>query len=194
MKQRYRLQVAGFSLFELLISLALLTLMLAFLITTGTQAAKMWSESEEQEEMMAEGRALLQMMCHDLRSATSSSPIEIRESSNIFFLMRTPSDDLVTIGYFLDPSKKSYCYRFFANAHETLATMNNKNLTQLESCAAPGEAHSELIATHLLSWKIIPFYKNKNQMTLLEINLALGKTTPSYFLSTVVSIQNSSIL
>ena len=85
MKQRDRLEISGFSLFELLISLALLALMLTLLITTGTQAAKMWSESEEQEEMMTEGRALLQMMCHDLRSATSSSPIEIRESSNIFF-------------------------------------------------------------------------------------------------------------
>ncbi|MEI6416653.1 MAG: prepilin-type N-terminal cleavage/methylation domain-containing protein [Verrucomicrobiota bacterium] len=179
----------GFSLFELLISLALLTLMLTLLITTGTQTAKMWSESEEQEEMMAEGSAVLQMMCHDLRSA--SSPIQLQEKSNIFFLMRTPSDDLVTVGYFFDVNKKGHCYRFLANAKETLLAQSQGKLTELESHAAPGEAHCELIANHLLSWEIVPTWKNEKQMTLLEINLAFRKTTPRYFLSTVISLPPS---
>ncbi|MCX6957236.1 MAG: prepilin-type N-terminal cleavage/methylation domain-containing protein [Verrucomicrobiae bacterium] len=187
----------GFSLFELLISLALLTLMLTLLITTGTQTAKMWSESEEQTETLNEAGALLQMIYRDLRSASLCSekltidiPLASRQK-NIFFLTRTPADDLVTVGYLFDPKQQGYCYRFFANAQETLTARKKGTLIELESRAAPGEAHCEVVATHLLSWEMTPVWKNEKQLTLFEINLAFGKTTPRYFLSTVISLPPS---
>jgi prepilin-type N-terminal cleavage/methylation domain-containing protein len=187
-------QSAGFSLFEVLISLALFGLVMVLLIIAGTQAAKMWSESEEQEELVAEGGALLQMICRDLRSASfcSQKPtVDIPLAScqkNIFFLTRTPSNNLVTVGYFLNSSKTGHCYRFLAQEKETLAACSQGTLTELEAHASPDEAHCELIATHLLSWEIIPVWKNEKKLALFEINLAFGKTTPRYFLSTVVAL------
>ena len=193
-------QPFGFSLFELLISLALISLVMVLLMNMEMQTARMWRDLDDEVELINEGRTLLQMISRDLRSASLCSEnlnIDIPLAScqkNIFFLTRSSSDDLVTAGYFLDPGKKGYCYRFFANAQETLRARSQEKLTELESRAAAGEAHSELITRHLLSWEITPFWNNEKKMILLEINLAFGKTTPSYFLSTVVSIQNSSIL
>ena len=181
------------------------------LITVGTQAAKMWSESEEQEEMMAEGGALLQIICRDLRSSFLSEKIDIdaphaRGSKNIFFLTRTPSDNLVTVGYFFDPSKNGHCYRFFAKTKETLEARNKRTLVELYEHASADEAHCELIATHLLSWEITPIWKSEEHLipsafitpgetipppSLLEINMSFGKTTPSYFLSTVIALPPS---
>lgn len=212
MKRRYRIRVAGYSLFELLLSLALFALVILLLVTTGTQAVKMWRESEEQEELMAEGGALLQIICRDLRSASLCSEkmdIDIPLVScqkNIFFLTRTPSDNLITVGYFLDPNKKGHCYRFLAKPKETLATQSQGTLTELEAHASPNEAHCELIATHLLSWEMTPVWKSEGRVaptafitsseialppSLLEINMAFGKTNPRYFLSTVVALPPS---
>lgn len=190
---------SGFSLFELLISLALVAVILTLLTTAGTQTFKMSSEAQEEESLMNEGQTLLQMIDHDLISSALCSEnfnLDLPLSScqkNIFFLRRTSTDDLVTVGYFMDSNKRNQCYRFFANAHETLAAMSHKNLNELESRAAAGEAHCELIAKHLLSWEMLPVWNKENKMILLEINLTFGKTTPCYFLSTVVAIPNSNL-
>jgi len=138
---------------------------------------------------MTEGRVLMQMICSDLRSATPSSPIELGKNLNLFFLRRTTNDDFVTVGYFLDPNKKNHCYRFFANANETLSAMSKKNLAELASHAVAQEAHCEIITKHLLSWEMIPIWNKENKIILLEINLSFGKKTASYFLSTAVALQ-----
>jgi len=192
MKQHDRLQVAGYSLFEMLVSLALVALITTLLITIETQAAKMWRGLEEEEELMREGRTLLQMICRDLRSASPSSLITLHEHSDLFFLMRNSHDDLVAVGYFLDPHKKNHCYRFCAKPNETLTAQSKGTLTERYTHATPGEAHCEPIVTHLLSWEMTPVWNDQKKMILLEINLTFGKTTPRYFLSTAVALPPSS--
>ena len=201
-------QNRGYSLFEMLVSLALFALVITLLTTIGIQAVKIGNELEEQEEVLAESGALLQMICRDLSSSFLSEKlcIDIPHAhcqKNIFFLTRIPSDCLVTVGYFLDPNQQGHCYRFFANATETLKTKNRGSLAALYQSAAPGEIHCELVATHLLSWEITPVWKNNGKLTptaciipgetvpppvLLEINMTFGKTNPHYFLSTVVGL------
>jgi hypothetical protein len=185
--------------------------MLMLLITAGTQAVNMEKELEEQGAILAESGALLQMISRDFSSAflSESLYIDIPHSNcqkNIFFLTRLPSDSLVAVGYFLDPSKKGHCYRFFANPTETLETRNQGSLMSLYHSAAPAEAHSELVATHLLSWEMTPIWTNKGEVIatpcitrgeratppfLLEINMTFGTTRPHYFFSTVVALPSS---
>ncbi len=187
----------AFSLFEMLISLALVSLILILLMTAGMQTVTMWRELEEKEELMTEGTLLMQMICRDLRSASCVSEkmtfdISLPSSQkNIFFLIRTPSDDLVTVGYFVDSNKKGHCYRFFAKADETLAATAKGNLAELESHAAPGNPYCRLFAKHLLSWEITPVWNREKKIILLEINMTFGKTKSRYFLSTVVALPPS---
>ncbi len=188
MKQHKRLQVAGYTLFEMLISLALLALVITLVITTGTQATKMQQALEEEGLLMNEGRTFMHLLNRDLKNA-SSAPILFRNQSDFFFLTRNTNDDLVAVGYLFDPQKKNDCYRFVATAKETLAANQDGKLKELYDLAAPNEEHCKLLATHLLSCEIIPCWKNEKTINLLEINLSLGKTEPRYFLSTVISVQ-----
>lgn len=193
----YRLQATGcrkkspigFSLFEMLVSLALVALILTLLITTATQTTKMWRELEEEETFMAEGRLLLETLSRDLRSASPSFPIILEKKPALFFLTRNTHDDLVAVGYFLDPIKKNYCYRFCAKPNETLAAQSKEILVELYNQAAAGKMHSQSIATHLVSWEMNPFWNDQKKLILLEVNLAFGKTKPCYFLSTVVALK-----
>lgn len=187
----------AFSLFELLISLALVSLILLFLMISGIQAAKMYREFEEEKEFLTEGKTLLQMICQDLRSASNCSEKLTLNTSlpfskkNIFFLKRTSSDDLIAVGYFLDSNKKDHCYRFCTKPNETLAAIIKGSLAELQAKASPIEPHSQLVAKHLLLWEVLPIWNKEKKIILLEINMAFGKTKPCYFLSTVVGLPPS---
>ncbi len=182
MKQHDRLQTTGYSLFEMLISLALLAVIMTLLATTGIQTVKMWSELEEEGTLMNEGRTLMHLLDRDLRNASKSMPIIFNNPSDFCFLTRNANDDLVAVAYFFDAKRQGYYYRFLATAKETLAALHDGKLEELYNRATPKEAHCKLIATHLLSCELIP------TTSLIEVHLAFGKTIPRYFLSTVISI------
>lgn len=180
--------LAGFSLFEILISLGLFALTLTLLFLIQTQATKMWHESEEEEVLMNESRTLLHLLDRDLKNA-SSMPLTFRNQSDLFFLTRNGNDDLVAVAYFFDPQKKGHYYRFVATAKETLEANHDGTLKKLYDHATARDHHCKLMTTHLLACEFIPISINKKEISLLEINLSLGKITPRYFSSTVISVQ-----
>ena len=166
-----------------------------------------WGHLDEKEMLMSEGSTLLQMISRDL----SSSPAEGLDidlphphcSKNLFFLKRTSSDSLVAIGYFLDPNKKNHCYRFIATARETLEAIAKGGLSSLYEVAAPGEAHCELISSHLVSWEVTPAWRRGEELpsipgvkagetipppSLLEVAITFGQKSRYYTLSTVVTL------
>lgn len=185
----YRKKVlAAFTLFELLVSLALLALVITLLATTATQASTMWQELEEESIFMSEGATLMRLLDRDLRNTYSRVPITFLNQSDLFFLTRNANDDLVVVGYFLDPNKKDHCYRFVSTPQETLAAIEKGNLAELQAHASLRKTHSERITQHLISCEMTPIWNNDKKMILLEISMSFGKAKPCYFLSTVVAL------
>lgn len=190
-------ELAAYTLLELVASLALLSLVLILFLTIEIEMAKTERDLADEEEWSHEAQTLLQRISHDLKSSLVSSKSLIlnvpfsSSENNFFFTTRTPSDTLLMIGYFLDPIKKDHCYRFCAHPKEPLELSDRVMLTKSYIDAAASKDHVELISKHLLVWKITPLWKNQQEISLLEIYLGFGKTTPRYFLSTVVALPSS---
>lgn len=195
------LKLNGYSLLELLLSLALFGLVTTLLMSAGQQTIKAWQEIEDQQELLREGSFLLQMLCHDLNSTSTLLPVSGNRPFQLFFLKRNNDDDLVTAGYFLDTQQSGYCYRFLLTASETLSAQQQGILEKTCASAAPTESHCELVCRHLLSCEIIPIWKHESSLRssptpdsppsppiLLEVNMLFGKLNRHYFLSTVVAL------
>lgn len=181
----------AFSLLEILVSIALLSLLFLLLTTASTTALSFWHRLESRQESLREASATLQLITSDLRSAIilksssenyffSALPNKnFPDNSTLFFLAALPpekrpsSGDCCAVGYFLDTQKNAHetraydLYRFYLSSKETAAAMAQGRL--IEACslmASSHDPHCERIASTISRFQATPIWYEKKSFSL----------------------------
>ena len=167
---------AGFTLVELLVSSAILTLIIVLLVGMADGVSRIWRDGERRREAIREARAGLEMITEDLHSAvitTNPATIFIKEvkghdqpldGSSLFLLTSHSSEkrqtgnegDLCATGYFtaLDPdgSGTRDLYRFHASGKPVANALEQGKLKELYATGSPeNTSTTELLARHIVA-------------------------------------------
>lgn len=104
-----RVSRAGYTLVELLTSMAILGVMLGVLFSVFDNVQKAWLQGENRVETFTQARAILDLMSRELSQAIATNGIAFHgETNRVFFaapVSSNPSDqaDLSMVGYEFDP-------------------------------------------------------------------------------------------
>jgi prepilin-type N-terminal cleavage/methylation domain-containing protein len=149
----------GFSLIEVMVASAVLSVVLAILLGTMTSSIALWRNTENKISADREGRAAGLLLASDLASAVmTTNPNLWPKVANdcLRFLTAKPSDyqdtnsgdlgDICYVEYFLSPDKSALLRNYYGSAW----TYQNVLLPgQFRS--APEEADAQVLATNLLA-------------------------------------------
>lgn len=171
-------KVSAFTLLELLVAMAVLSLLVVVLMGVVDSATKLWRVNENRVESFREARAALNLIVNDLNVAFSSTNVnyfstnvapEFGASATdgaLFFMAALPPNaqdegssyaDLCQVGYFLKYGKSGIgtaqqdtwgLYRYFKESNATFT-----NLVNNTALFAHSTASVELLARN------IPFFK-----------------------------------
>lgn len=190
MKMLQNKDLRAFSLLEILVSIALLSLLFLLLATISTTAISFWHRLEAKQKNLREASAALQLITSDLRSAivlksssenyffTAFPNKNFPDNSTLFFLAALPkekrvsSGDCCAVGYFLAVEKNVHetaiydLYRFYLSSEETVEAMAQSRL--LEHCSvmtSPEEPHCERIASNISRFQATPIWYEKKSFS-----------------------------
>lgn len=166
----------GFSLVELLVGLAVLSIVTVALMTLVDGAVKVWGQNESRTAAVREARAALLIMARDLANAVSGAAMQFNlESaaattaygSNVFFVASLPvaaqepgaKSDLCQIGYFLAADRSAggtnqtvNLYRYFRPGSQTSEDLSHGTLFENASTGPGGE---EILAHNVAGLRVI---------------------------------------
>jgi prepilin-type N-terminal cleavage/methylation domain-containing protein len=168
----------GFTLIEMLVSMAVLALLIIALIAMVESATKLWRDNESRIDACREARAALVVMARDLRNAVAGTNVNFirfnlqsgaagtNYGSNVFFLASLPASaqepnsksDICEVGYFLaldrtpaSTNQTLNLYRYFRSSDQTFSNMAASNTFSAVTTGATGE---EVLARNVVSMKI----------------------------------------
>lgn len=172
---------SAFTLLELLVSMAVLSLLVLLLIAMTEGASRLWRDGERKREAACEARAALGAITADLHSAVltgDSSTLLVtpaepgKEGGGLFFLVSHPRErrddgaagnkgDLCAAGYFVaadpDGSGVEHLYRFHAPPGDVARALAAGDLKELYAGASPANTGTtELLARHITRLEVRP--------------------------------------
>ena len=179
----------AFTLLELLVAVAVLSLLLVVLLNIVQSTTTLWRVSENRVEAYREARAALQVMASDLKGILPSTNTNyfrtnlINSSPNVGFLAALPlsaqdtnsKSDICTVGYFLAYGNKSpvagadgrLSYNLYRYIVESGATFTNLSASSaLFNDPTPANTdRAEILARNIVGFQIKPLMTNSTGFT-----------------------------
>lgn len=192
-EKRKSRRAGGFTLLELLVAMAVLSVLLIVMMNMVDSATKLWKQTENSVDAYRESRAALNTMARDFQYATvgtnyqwvrfntNSGAANTNYGSNAFFLTALPSNsqktdsksDICEVGYFLaldrtaaSTNRTLNLYRYFRSSDQTFT--NLKDSTPFTGIVT-GSTGEEILARNIVRMSITPVSTN-----------AAGEWTASY--------------
>lgn len=176
----------AFTLLELLVAMALLTILVVMLMSMVDNATKLWRSNENRVESYREARAALNLMVNDLKSIYASTNAALFQTNasaafeavggegQIFFISALPQSaqdtnsrsDLCEVGYFLKYGRSSLSsarestlslYRYFRESNQTFS-----NLVNNAGCFTHSTTSVELLARNIPHFKATYYSVDSN--------------------------------
>ncbi len=174
----------GFSLLELLVAMAVLSVLIVLMLNIVDSATKLWKQTENDVEAYREARAALGIMSRDLQYATvctntnwirfniASGAATTNYGDNVFFLTALPANaqatgsksDICEVGYFLSldrtpasTNRTLNLYRYFKSSDQTYTNLKNSSVFGGIVTGATGE---EILARNIVGMSITPVSTN----------------------------------
>lgn len=162
----------GFSLPEVIISVAILMGLMVLLLGAAEGGTRFWKRAEKRQAVLREAGAALHFIDRDLSSSVRTDDPEslltdvAENGDSLFFLVSHPEDhrpgespgDLCATGYYAasppgHPEERDL-YRFHASGTEVTEHLRERTLADLYASAAPGKPGNELLARHVASFAV----------------------------------------
>lgn len=163
----------AFTLLELLVAMAVLSIILVVLMNVVQSATALWRSSENRMETYREARAALQVMASDLANLVPSTNTahfrtNISSTNQLAFLAMLPQSsqgtgdlgDVCAVGYFVGYGSKSpigagsvqalNLYRFFLGSNATFSNLSNGSSPFPTSDFSVSGINSEILARNIL--------------------------------------------
>lgn len=177
---------AAFSVLELLVAMAVLSVLIVLMMNMVDSATKLWRQTENSVDAYREARAAMTVMARDLQYAVvgtnygwirfnvNSGAATTNYGSNVFFLTSLPlnaqksdsKSDICEVGYFLgldrtaaSTNRSLNLYRYFRSSDQTFSNLSNSNPFSSVAIGATGE---ELLARNIVAMKITPVSTNSS--------------------------------
>lgn len=174
---------SGFTLLELLVAVAVLSILLVILLNIVQGTANLWRNSENKVEAYREARAAMQVISTDLKNILASTNIDffrtnLTNSPNLGFLATLPTSsqdanslsDVCTVGYYRAYGNKSpvggtsgrqsyNLYRYFVESNETFTNLTNISASVLDW---DSKKTPEILARNVLSFNATYFVTNSS--------------------------------
>lgn len=174
----------GFSVLELLVAMAVLSVLVVLMMNMVDSATKLWRHTENSVDSYREARGALITMSRDLQYATvgtntnwvkfnlTSGAANTNYGSNVFFLTTLPpaaqppaaKSDICEVGYFLaldrtpaSTNRTLNLYRYFRGSDQTYSNIKAGTLFSPVVTGATGE---EILARNVVSMSITPVSTN----------------------------------
>lgn len=191
----------AFTLLELLVAVAVLSLLLVVLLNIVQGTTILWRGAENRVDAYREARAALQVMASDLRNILPSTNTDyfrtnLTSSSNVGFLAALPlsaqdansKSDICTVGYFLAYGNKSpvagadgrlsyNLYRYFAESDETFTNLS-QGAPLFPNVTPANAARAEILARNIVGFQIRPLMTNATGFTAWTYNATTSPMPP----------------
>lgn len=178
----------AFTLLELLVAMAVLSILLVVLLNVVQSAATLWRNSENRMDTYREARAALQIMASDLANFLPSTNLahfhtNISSTNQLAFLAMLPQasqgagdlGDVCAIGYFVGYGSKSpigadsaqarNLYRFFLGSNATFSNISSGSTPFPATDFAPSGNNREILARNVLNFSVKGLATNATGLT-----------------------------